>query len=74
LHISQQGLRRLLEVDNVVVCAGQTPNRSLVEELAARKIPNAQTTLQVIGGAAEPRELDAERAIREGVELALKTE
>jgi 2,4-dienoyl-CoA reductase (NADPH2) len=72
LHISHEGRRLLLEVDNIVVCAGQLPNRSLVDKLAAQKIPNTQTSLHMIGGAAEPRELDAERAIREGVELALK--
>ena len=72
LHISHEGRRLLLEVDNIVVCAGQLPNRSLVDKLAAQKIPDTKTSLHVIGGAAEPRELDAERAIREGVELALK--
>ena len=72
LHIRHQHEPRLLAVDNVVVCAGQLPNRALVEELAARAIPNAETPVHVIGGASEARELDAERAIREGVELALK--
>jgi 2,4-dienoyl-CoA reductase (NADPH2) len=56
---------QVLAVDNVVVCAGQLPVRDLVEGLAALGV-----TPHVIGGAALAAELDAERAIRQGTELA----
>jgi 2,4-dienoyl-CoA reductase (NADPH2) len=67
LHITHQGQQRVLSVDNVIVCAGQVPNRSLADELEA-----AGVTVQVIGGADEARELDAKHAIRQGSELAAK--
>jgi 2,4-dienoyl-CoA reductase (NADPH2) len=50
----------LIEVDTVVLCAGQLSERSLVTEL-----PNAH----VIGGADVAGELDAKRAINQGVRL-----
>ncbi|HMM67715.1 MAG TPA: NADPH-dependent 2,4-dienoyl-CoA reductase [Dokdonella sp.] len=65
LHISINGEAQLLEVDNVVVCAGQEPNRSLADELIA-----AGVTTHVIGGADVAAELDAKRAIDQGTRLA----
>jgi 2,4-dienoyl-CoA reductase (NADPH2) len=65
LHIRIDGEERLLEVDNVIVCAGQEPLRELEQELSA-----AGATLHLIGGAREAAELDAERAIDEAVRLA----
>ncbi|BBY31304.1 NADPH-dependent 2,4-dienoyl-CoA reductase [Mycolicibacterium sediminis] len=56
---------RLLRVDNVVVCAGQEPVRDLLDALRRNGIEP-----HVIGGAAVAAELDAKRAIRQGVELA----
>ena len=70
LHISFGPGRerpRVLEVDNVVICAGQESVRDLVGELQARGI-----TFHVIGGAAVAAELDAKRAIRQGAELAAR--
>jgi 2,4-dienoyl-CoA reductase (NADPH2) len=67
LHIVHQGDRRILEVDNVIVCAGQNPKRTLADELESSGI-----LLHVIGGADKARELDAERAIRQGMQLAAK--
>ncbi|MCH9708328.1 MAG: NADPH-dependent 2,4-dienoyl-CoA reductase [Actinomycetia bacterium] len=70
LHISfgsDHSGPRLLEVDNVVICAGQEPVRDLEEGLLARGI-----TPRVIGGAAVAAELDAKRAIRQGTELAAR--
>ncbi len=58
---------RLLEVDNVVICAGQEPVRDLEDGLRARGI-----TPHVVGGAAVAAELDAKRAIRQGTELAAR--
>jgi 2,4-dienoyl-CoA reductase (NADPH2) len=65
LHITHQGNSRSLEVDHVIICAGQNPNRVLAEELKSSGI-----LLHVIGGADKARELDAERAIRQGMQLA----
>jgi 2,4-dienoyl-CoA reductase (NADPH2) len=65
LHITHQGSCRSLEVDHVILCAGQDPNRALADELKSSGI-----LLHVIGGADKARELDAERAIRQGMQLA----
>ncbi|ACY21269.1 NADH:flavin oxidoreductase/NADH oxidase [Gordonia bronchialis DSM 43247] len=56
---------RILEVDNVVVCAGQESVRELVDPLTV-----AGVTTHVIGGADYAGELDAKRAIRQGTEVA----
>ncbi|GAA1480348.1 NADPH-dependent 2,4-dienoyl-CoA reductase [Gordonia sinesedis] len=56
---------RLLEVDNVVVCAGQESVRDLVDPLTL-----AGVRTHVIGGADVAAELDAKRAIRQGTEVA----
>ncbi len=65
LEIEIAGETKLLEVDNVVVCAGQLSDRSLVKSLEDRGMD-----YHLIGGAQEAGELDAERAIRQGTELA----
>jgi 2,4-dienoyl-CoA reductase (NADPH2) len=54
-----------LEVDNVVLCAGQEPLRELLEPLRA-----AGRNAHLIGGADEAGELDAKRAIEQGSRLA----
>jgi 2,4-dienoyl-CoA reductase (NADPH2) len=66
LHYTANGERRLLEVDNVIVCAGQEPERSLHDALAQRGIP-----VHLIGGAHEAAELDAYRAIDQATRLAV---
>lgn len=66
LHITVGGERKLLEVDNVVICAGQ---ESLAELMPSDE-PKAGPRFHKIGGAALAAELDAKRAIREGAELA----
>jgi 2,4-dienoyl-CoA reductase (NADPH2) len=65
LHIVHDEKEMLLEVDNVIICAGQLPNRDLVEPLEA-----AGRKVHLIGGADVAAELDAKRAIRQGTELA----
>lgn len=65
LHVEIAGQRTVLGVDTVIVCAGQEPNRELYDALVARG-----STPHVIGGAHAASELDAKRAIRQGVELA----
>ncbi|WP_019854016.1 FAD-dependent oxidoreductase [Actinopolyspora mortivallis] len=65
LHLDHEGRRRVLPVDNIVVCTGQEPRRELYEQLRARG-----HSPQLIGGASEAAELDAKRAIDEGTRLA----
>jgi len=67
LHISTEAGPEALGVDNVIVCAGQESVNALASELGAQGL-----TTHVIGGALLAAELDAERAIREGVMLAAR--
>jgi 2,4-dienoyl-CoA reductase (NADPH2) len=67
LHITVNGEARLLEVDNVVICAGQD---SLTELMPAAQ--GSGPRFHLIGGAALAAELDAKRAIREGAQLAAR--
>ena len=53
------------KVDNVIVCAGQHPNRELEESVRALGKP-----LHIIGGAFKAAELDAKEAINQGARLA----
>jgi 2,4-dienoyl-CoA reductase (NADPH2) len=63
LHLRVEGTPRVLDVDSVVICAGQVSRREL-----AVGLPAARTHL--IGGARLATELDAKRAIDEGTRLA----
>ena len=65
LHIEHDGKSTLLEVDNVIMCAGQLPRRDLQEPLRS-----AGKKVHLIGGADVAAELDAKRAIKQGSELA----
>lgn len=66
LHILRDGEPQRLAVDNVVICAGQEPNRRLADALMAQgKQPH------IIGGADVAEELDARRAIAQGTRLGL---
>jgi 2,4-dienoyl-CoA reductase (NADPH2) len=70
LHISfgaQRTDARVLDVDNVIICAGQESVRDLEEALRRNGIEP-----HVIGGADVAAEVDAKRAIRQGTELAAK--
>jgi 2,4-dienoyl-CoA reductase (NADPH2) len=69
LHIVVNGMARVLEVDHVVLCAGQEPLTELVSPAGA-KVTAGSPRFHCIGGAALASELDAKRAIREGAELA----
>ncbi len=62
LHVLVNDEPQVLDVDNVIICAGQEPLRELVEGLAK---PH-----HLIGGADEAAELDAKRAIDQGTRLA----
>ena len=70
LHISQDGEQRLLEVDHIVICAGQEPLRELYNSASEQGAKGQRYHL--IGGANIASELDAKRAIREGAELAAR--
>ncbi|OEG72447.1 NADPH-dependent 2,4-dienoyl-CoA reductase [Shewanella colwelliana] len=65
LHISMDGEASVLAVDNVILCAGQESNRTLVDEMKSTGLP-----VHLIGGVDVAAELDAKRAIRQGAELA----
>ncbi|HEM6822864.1 TPA: FAD-dependent oxidoreductase [Acinetobacter baumannii] len=65
LHITVDGKPTVLEVDNVVICAGQESFTAMYDQLKADG-----KSVHLIGGAKEAGELDAKRAIRQGAELA----
>lgn len=67
LHIRVGEQAEVLPVDNVILCAGQESNRTLVDEMKATGIP-----VHLIGGVDVAAELDAKRAIRQGAELAMR--
>ena len=62
LHLSVAGEAKVLEVDNVIICAGQEPLRALADGL--------HKPHHLIGGADIAVELDAKRAIDQGTRLA----
>ena len=67
LHITVGDKDMTLPVDNIIVCAGQDPNRELQAALEAKGV-----RVHLIGGADKAAELDAKRAIQQGTELALR--
>ncbi|HEY0903924.1 MAG TPA: NADPH-dependent 2,4-dienoyl-CoA reductase [Marmoricola sp.] len=71
LHVTVAGRPRVLEVDHVVLCAGQESVRGLYDELvAAFDEGRVRSRPRIIGGADVAAELDAKRAIEQGVRLA----
>lgn len=65
LHIVVGDKTTVLEVDNVVICAGQESYTAMYDALCL-----SGKNVHLIGGAKEAGELDAKRAIRQGAELA----
>jgi 2,4-dienoyl-CoA reductase (NADPH2) len=65
LHIRQHGVAEVLDVDNVIVCAGQVKHDELVGALRGGGFD-----VHTIGGAELAAELDAKRAIDQGTRLA----
>jgi 2,4-dienoyl-CoA reductase (NADPH2) len=55
----------VLDVDSVIVCAGQEPRRDLVAGLE-----EAGLSYSLVGGADQAMELDAKRAIEQASRLA----
>ena len=67
LVVLRDGQPELIEVEDVVLCAGQLPDRTLSEQLTAAGIAH-----HIIGGADVAAELDAKRAIDQGARLAAR--
>jgi len=65
LHIELDGKAKLLSVDTIVLCAGQTSNNQLFKQLE-----KSFDRVHLIGGADVALELDAKRAIRQAAILA----
>ncbi len=65
LHITIDGENQTLDVDNVIICAGQISVTDLLEPLQS-----SGKSVHVIGGAKLAAEIDAKRAIKEGTEIA----
>jgi 2,4-dienoyl-CoA reductase (NADPH2) len=66
LHIVVNGTAQCLEVDHIVLCAGQESDTSLLAPLQA-----AGMSVCLIGGAEQAAEVDARRAIEQGMRVAL---
>ena len=67
LHLRIGNDIRVLDVDDIVLCAGQESNRELLHPLQA-----GGQEVHVIGGADVATELDAKRAIDQAVRLAAR--
>lgn len=67
LHIRIDEKSQVLDVDHVIICAGQEPFRELLEPLE-----QAGVSVHLIGGADVAAELDAKRAIAQGTRVAAK--
>lgn len=65
LHYVVNNEPRTLKVDNIIICAGQDPQRELLSALESGDV-----TTHLIGGADKAVELDAKRAIDQGARLA----
>jgi 2,4-dienoyl-CoA reductase (NADPH2) len=65
LHLRLGDEQKVLEVDTVIVAAGQLPLRQLADELEGQN-----QNVHLIGGADVAAELDAKRAIDQGARLA----
>ena len=63
LHITIKEQPQVLDVDHVIICAGQVSNKDLYQD---------QDNYHIIGGADLAAELDAKRAIKQGTLLGLQ--
>ena len=64
LHITRRGNSEIMDVDTVILCAGQLSNTDLLADLE-----KAGVKTHLIGGAERAGELDAQRAIEQGSKL-----
>jgi 2,4-dienoyl-CoA reductase (NADPH2) len=67
LHLTVGEKSQLLDVDTIIVCAGQDPLRELQADIESLGVK-----VTLIGGADVASELDAKRAIKQGSEVAAK--
>lgn len=67
LHYTLNGQQHVLDVDHVILCAGQNSNRTLYDQLKLKKL-----NVHIIGGADIAAELDALRAINQATRLAVQ--
>lgn len=65
LHLLMNGEPQTLDVDTIILCTGQTPLRTLYDQLQGESF-----TVSLVGGAYEASELDAKRAINQASYLA----
>jgi 2,4-dienoyl-CoA reductase (NADPH2) len=65
LHVLIGGQPKTFEVDTVIICAGQVPERTLYDDLMTKGV-----SADLIGGAFEAVELDAKTAINQATHLA----
>jgi 2,4-dienoyl-CoA reductase (NADPH2) len=65
-HIKVAGIPQLLDVDNIIICAGQVSNNQLYYS-----IKDNYNNVHLIGGALEAGDLDAKRAIEQGYQLGI---
>lgn len=67
LHITRKDKEEILEVDTIILCAGQLSKKDLEAPLQA-----LGKSTHLIGGSDLATELDAKRAIKQGSELAAR--
>lgn len=67
LHLAIDDKPSIMDVDNIIICAGQESNTVIADKLKSLGLK-----CHVIGGAFEAREIDAKHAIRQGAEVAAK--
>ncbi len=65
VDITHQGENKVLDVDTVIVCAGQKSRNDLVSDLE-----NSGVNVHVIGAAQDARGMDAKKAFAEGLAFA----
>lgn len=68
LHIEHDGQSKILDVDSVVLCSGQISETKLYQSMKEK----TDKPVHLIGGALIAAEIDAKRAIKDGVDLAYK--
>ncbi len=66
VHVTRDGKAMFIPAESIIICAGQQSLTELV-----RPLENAGKSVHIIGGAKLAAELDAKRAIAEGLDCAL---
>ncbi|KAF0239814.1 MAG: 2 4-dienoyl-CoA reductase, partial [Chitinophagaceae bacterium] len=61
------GVPQVLDVDNIVICAGQVSNNQLFQDIKMN-----YNNVHLIGGALEAGDLDAKRAIEQGYQMGIR--